>query len=321
MANGHVKNKVKSDIEEDFDKVNRIVLNKEKKDKDTVSIDLIDLSNADKSSCGSGLRKASESKEQAGFGSIQSVIAQVHTSNLDKTGKSVSAGKGDLKHFTTCKESSKDKAKGEDDSEATQSNSETSTAKKMKRGKLPPLKSTRIGGKKLNDLIQFDSPKKQGENEIKSASPSKTSSNQSEPIPSTSSSSPNTPSGFHGQNSASSTENAYACTSGLSGKVFGRVTSEMISPREFICPITTKIMKQPMSAPDGHIYEKRAISEWIEKHGRSPISGQLMTLEDLQSCSITLTKIREWRKKRRQQKMKMESELNKHDSNLSNVEC
>ncbi len=31
----------------------------------------------------------------------------------------------------------------------------------------------------------------------------------------------------------------------------------------FICPLTTKLMKGPMLAPDGYSYEKEAIMEWL----------------------------------------------------------
>ena len=97
----------------------------------------------------------------------------------------------------------------------------------------------------------------------------------------------------------------------LDSDMIGRVTAEMISPREFICPITTKIMKQPVRAPDGFIYEKRAISEWIERHGLSPISRTQMKVEDLQTADDVSAKIKEWRKKRKLQRQKMESQLHK----------
>jgi hypothetical protein len=34
---------------------------------------------------------------------------------------------------------------------------------------------------------------------------------------------------------------------------------------EIICPITLKIMTDPVIAADGHTYERSAISEWIER--------------------------------------------------------
>ena len=97
----------------------------------------------------------------------------------------------------------------------------------------------------------------------------------------------------------------------LDKDTIGRVTAEMISPREFICPITTKIMKQPVRAPDGFVYEKRAISEWIERHGLSPISRTQMKIEDLVPEENVAIKVKEWRKKRRLQRQKMETQLNK----------
>jgi SUMO ligase MMS21 Smc5/6 complex component len=37
---------------------------------------------------------------------------------------------------------------------------------------------------------------------------------------------------------------------------------------EIICPITLKMMVEPMSAADGHTYERSAICEWIERATR-----------------------------------------------------
>jgi hypothetical protein len=37
---------------------------------------------------------------------------------------------------------------------------------------------------------------------------------------------------------------------------------------EFICPITLKMMEEPMVAADGHTYERSATCEWIERATR-----------------------------------------------------
>jgi hypothetical protein len=34
---------------------------------------------------------------------------------------------------------------------------------------------------------------------------------------------------------------------------------------EIVCPITFKIMEDPVTAADGHTYERSAIQEWIER--------------------------------------------------------
>mmetsp|Transcript_53406 Transcript_53406/g.83156 ORF Transcript_53406/g.83156 Transcript_53406/m.83156 type:complete len:629 (+) Transcript_53406:57-1943(+) len=51
-------------------------------------------------------------------------------------------------------------------------------------------------------------------------------------------------------------------------------------PAEFLCPITHEPMTEPVVARDGHTYERKAITYWIEQGGRtSPKTGE--TLHDL----------------------------------------
>jgi len=45
-------------------------------------------------------------------------------------------------------------------------------------------------------------------------------------------------------------------------------------PEEFICPVTQDIMSDPVIAQDGHTYERKNISEWVSKHGTSPITRE-----------------------------------------------
>ncbi|CAF1464229.1 unnamed protein product [Adineta steineri] len=48
-----------------------------------------------------------------------------------------------------------------------------------------------------------------------------------------------------------------------------------------LCPITLELFKDPVLAQDGHTYERKAIVEWIERNGRSPLTNQLLSLEHL----------------------------------------
>ena len=52
-------------------------------------------------------------------------------------------------------------------------------------------------------------------------------------------------------------------------------------PGEFMCPITTSIMSDPVIGSDGHTYERSAITEWLKTHTTSPITRQSMSLQDL----------------------------------------
>jgi len=52
-------------------------------------------------------------------------------------------------------------------------------------------------------------------------------------------------------------------------------------PDEFLCPITTSIMTDPVIGYDGHTYERSAITEWLRTHTTSPITRQSMSVQDL----------------------------------------
>lgn len=45
------------------------------------------------------------------------------------------------------------------------------------------------------------------------------------------------------------------------------------APYEFLCPITLEVMRSPVTAADGFTYEESAITEWLEKHNRSPLTN------------------------------------------------
>ena len=40
-------------------------------------------------------------------------------------------------------------------------------------------------------------------------------------------------------------------------------------------------MQEPVSAPDGHVYEHEAITQWLSKHGCSPYTCTPMAATDL----------------------------------------
>ena len=44
-------------------------------------------------------------------------------------------------------------------------------------------------------------------------------------------------------------------------------------PPEIRCPISHDIMLDPVSAADGHSYERREITAWLAKHSSSPLTA------------------------------------------------
>jgi hypothetical protein len=47
-------------------------------------------------------------------------------------------------------------------------------------------------------------------------------------------------------------------------------------PQEWMCPITLQVMRDPVIGPDGHTYERSAISEWLAYNDTSPVTRQRM---------------------------------------------
>ena len=45
-------------------------------------------------------------------------------------------------------------------------------------------------------------------------------------------------------------------------------------PEDFKCPIKLEIMKEPVTASDGHSYEKQEIVNWLLKNDTSPLTGE-----------------------------------------------
>jgi len=51
---------------------------------------------------------------------------------------------------------------------------------------------------------------------------------------------------------------------------------ESLVPDDYLCPITLELMRIPVVLSDGHIYEKKAIKKWLQKHDTSPLTGLLL---------------------------------------------
>eukprot|EP00727_Mastigamoeba_balamuthi_P007536 m51a1_g3402 putative wd-40 repeat-containing protein (894) ;mRNA; r:547638-551845 len=68
-------------------------------------------------------------------------------------------------------------------------------------------------------------------------------------------------------------------------------------PLRFICPITLRLMEDPVAAADGYIYERSAIKGWLEGHGVSPISGAPIAATPMVTCKLLCGAIEAFRKK------------------------
>lgn len=68
-------------------------------------------------------------------------------------------------------------------------------------------------------------------------------------------------------------------------------------PDEFICPITCELMIDPVMTVDGHTYERKAISEWLETHDTSPLTGEALPQKWLVPNLLIRTQIERLRKR------------------------
>ena len=50
----------------------------------------------------------------------------------------------------------------------------------------------------------------------------------------------------------------------------------------FTCPISQKLIEEPMTSKFGHLYEKREIERWIQKYHTCPMTNQPLDLADIQ---------------------------------------
>ena len=63
---------------------------------------------------------------------------------------------------------------------------------------------------------------------------------------------------------------------------------------DFICPITTEVMSDPVMAADGHSYERSAIERWLATKSTSPMTGEALVHSFLAPNHTLRRQIREW---------------------------
>jgi U-box domain len=74
-------------------------------------------------------------------------------------------------------------------------------------------------------------------------------------------------------------------------------------PNEFICPITFDVIRYPLVSRYGHVFERRAIVQWLEQdanaNGKShcPLTRQPLSSRDLQPHFSLLRAITTWQQK------------------------
>ena len=67
---------------------------------------------------------------------------------------------------------------------------------------------------------------------------------------------------------------------------------------DFICPITTEVMSDPVMATDGHSYERKQIERWLATKSTSPMTGEALVQSFLAPNHTLRRQIREWQQAR-----------------------
>jgi hypothetical protein len=71
---------------------------------------------------------------------------------------------------------------------------------------------------------------------------------------------------------------------------FGRLVDKSVLPMEyrplpdsFYCPITLELIRKPVIDPDGKTFERDAISNWIRANGTSPVTRNVLAVNQLRN--------------------------------------
>ena len=72
------------------------------------------------------------------------------------------------------------------------------------------------------------------------------------------------------------------------------------APAGFVCPITTEVFVDPVTAADGHSYERSAIERWLLDHNTSPKTNMALPHKMLIPNHALRGAVTEWREKQRQ---------------------
>lgn len=96
-------------------------------------------------------------------------------------------------------------------------------------------------------------------------------------------------------------------------------------PLDFACPITKKMMSDPVRTPDGVHFERQAIVQWLEMgHGVCPVTDFPLFAESLRSSPALKVKIQHWQwkmqrlqEREEQSSSAVEEEAPSHDTQPS----
>lgn len=82
-------------------------------------------------------------------------------------------------------------------------------------------------------------------------------------------------------------------------------------PNVFICPITLKLMEDPVLLSDGISYERTAIERWLSTNNRSPKTNQALSSKRVFANSALKVMIQEYVEKKHQEYLEANSQPRK----------
>ena len=109
---------------------------------------------------------------------------------------------------------------------------------------------------------------------------------------------PRSPLEFSGPRQAAQRTLVAATEGGSPSAAEAPAAKEEEPPADFICPITTEIMVEPVVAADGQSYERTAIERWLATKSTSPLTGGELERSILIPNHNLRRTIREWQEAR-----------------------
>lgn len=62
--------------------------------------------------------------------------------------------------------------------------------------------------------------------------------------------------------------------------------SSSFDDEDFRCPITQEVFEDPVTAADGHVYERKAIVDWLKKSKISPCTNVVLSNKKVTSSFL-----------------------------------
>lgn len=69
---------------------------------------------------------------------------------------------------------------------------------------------------------------------------------------------------------------------------------EIEPPKQLICPLTSELFRDPVTASSGHVYERATIEEWLRHHDTDPKTNVVLPTKQLMPAFLIRELCDEW---------------------------